>query len=129
MKPNLTVLRAAIAPLLTDACTVKRATGEHTFDEETGIETREYVTVYTGPVLMRPEGDVTLVNAGGATWPVRPLEITFPAESDVKINDVMTVTASSGDPGLVGAEIGINDVRRDSWQIAVFCNGRLAGTT
>ncbi len=67
MRPNLTVMRSAIAPMLTETGTVKRATGDYTFDEETGYETREYVTVYEGPVLVQPEGDVTLVNAGGTT--------------------------------------------------------------
>ncbi|MGZ5406119.1 MAG: DUF6093 family protein, partial [Nocardioides sp.] len=128
MRPNLAVLRSAMAPMLTETGAVKRATGDYTFDEETGLEDREYVTVYEGPVLVQPEGDVTLVNVGGGTWPIRPLDVAFPADADVAIGDVLTLTDCPGVPGLVGREIGITDVKRDAWQVARFCTGRLAGS-
>lgn len=63
-----------------------------------------------------------------ATWPTRPLHATSPADADVQINDVLTLTDCPGDPGLVGREIGITDVKRDAWQVARFCTGRLHGS-
>lgn len=128
MRPNLDVLRSAIAPMLTETGIVKRPGDGWIYDPETGLETREYVTVYEGPVLVQPEGDATLVHVGGSSWPVRPLEVTLPAESDVNIDDVLTLTTCPNDPTLVGQEIEIFDVKRDSWQIARFCTGRLSGT-
>lgn len=128
MRPNVAVLRSAIGPTLTDAGIVKRPTGSHVYDPETGFETREYVTVYEGPVLVQPEGDATLVHVGGGSWPVRPLDLTLPAETDVHIEDVLTLTDCPNDPTLVGQEITIIDVKRDSWQIARFCTGRLDGS-
>ena len=128
MRPNLAVLRSAIEPMLTETGTVKRATGAIVFDEVTRYETQTFATVYTGPVLVQPEGDATLIHVGGTSWPVRPLDVTFPHDADIQIDDVLTLTECFGDPELVGQEIGIQDVRHDSWQAARYCKGQVAGT-
>lgn len=128
MRPNLDVLRSAIAPMLTETGTVKRPGDGWTYDEATGYEIREYVTVYDGPVLVQPEGDVKIVNVGAGSWPIRPLDVTFPHDADIRIDDVLTLTACAGDPELIGQEIGIKDVRHDSWQAARYCKGEIAGS-
>lgn len=127
MRPNLPVLRSAIGPMLTETGTLKRP-GEWVWDETTGTDVREYVTVFTGPCLVQPEGDVQIVDVGGASWPVRPLDVTFPYSADVEIGDLLTLTDCPGDPALVGQEIEIKDVRHDAWQVARFCLGQVAGS-
>ena len=113
MRPNLGVLRSAVGPMLTEAGTIERQDGT-TLDPD-GYEIPNMVTVFAGPVIVRPEA------------PVRSFDVTFPAESDVVIGDLLTLTDCPFDAVLIGQPIRITDVRHDSWQVALFATGKLDG--
>ncbi len=122
MRPNIAVLRSAIGPMLTETGTVQHMTGRYVQDEATGLEAPEYVTVYTGPVLVRPQADsLRIASSGGASFPVLKFEVTLPADSDVAIGDVLTVTDAPFDDDLTGRPLRLVDVALDAWQAARFC--------
>ena len=89
MRPNVGVLRSAIGPMLTEAGTITRQDGTTT--DPDGYEIPNMVTVFDGPVLVRPEGRVQLVAVGGTERPRLSFDVTFPAESDVVIGDSGTL--------------------------------------
>lgn len=126
MRPDIAVLRSAIGPMLTEHGTIERQDG--TTIDAYGDEVPNMVTAFDGPVLVRPEGGVQYVATGGVDRPVRALDVTFPAEADVRIGDVLTLTVCPFDPTLIGTPIRITDVRHDAWQVARFCTGKLDGT-
>lgn len=111
--------------MLTEAGTIERQDG-YTIDPD-GFEVPNMVTVFAGPVLVRPEGDVRFVAVGGTEFPQRSFDVTFPAESDVVLGDLLTLTDCPFDAVLIGQPIRITDVRHDSWQVALFCTGKLDG--
>lgn len=119
MRPNLAVLRSAVGPMLTETGTVERQNGTTT--DPDGFEIPLYVTVFTGPMLVRPEDrSLRVANVGGVSWPVLRFDVTLPADADALIGDRLTVTSCPGDPTLVGESLKLIDVPRDAWQVARF---------
>jgi hypothetical protein len=86
----LTRLRAVADTFLPDTAVVSRPTGSVTLDEAGG-ETAAYADVLTGvSCKIRPAtGDERLVAA--ATTPVADVVLHFPALTDVRATDVVTV--------------------------------------
>lgn len=119
MRPNLAVLRSAIGPMLTETGIVERQNGTTT--DPDGWEVPLYVTVFTGPMLVRPEDrSMRVADIGGSSYTVLRFDVTLPADVDALIGDQLTVTSCPGDPTLVGEALKLVDVPRDSWQVARF---------
>lgn len=122
MRPNLTVLRSAIGPLLTEAGVVKRPTGGWVYDPETGTDVEEVVTIYTGPLLIAPRAASTASEeVGGRTDTVAQYDVTLPAETAVEIGDRVSLTTAPTDPSLAGVEFTLTGVDLDPWAVARFC--------
>jgi hypothetical protein len=95
--------RQAAETLMTDTCTVQRATGTSTNDT-TGVVTPTYSTIYTGKCkLQRPAGGARHDEAE-ASVVVAPLQLHLPivGSEAVTVDDIATVTAAAMDSGLVG---------------------------
>ena len=120
MRPNLAVLRSAIGPMLTETGIVERNTGETTTDPD-GFEIPVYATVFSGPMLVRPEDrSMRVANIAGGSYTVLRFDVTLPADADALVGDRLTVTSCPGDPTLVGESLKLIDVPRDAWQVARF---------
>ena len=121
MRPNLAVLRSALAPMLTEVGTVDYKTGNYVIDPETGFEEEEWATAYTGPVLVRPEDRSSrVVDIGSVSYTVLRFDVTFPADAPVTIGYRLTLTSCPGDPTLVGIHLKLVDVPLDAWSVARF---------
>lgn len=120
MRPNLAVLRAAVAPMLTEHGVVERFDGFTT--DEYGSDVPSYVTVYDGPVLVRPEPAVE-IQIGAVTSTQNRYDVTFPADAPVDNGHVLTVGTVTAQPALSGAKIRITDAPLDAWAVARFCKG------
>jgi hypothetical protein len=120
VRPNLTVLRAALNALLTDTATIHRNTGRVEQNEDTGLEEPVFDLVYTGPVLVQPLR-ATEVGIGGVELVLGRYDVTLPAETDAATGDKLTVISSAGDTTLTGQTLSLTDVPADSYQVARFC--------
>jgi hypothetical protein len=90
---------------MTDAVTVTRKDGEPVLDDETGDLVQTYETIYTGPCrLVLRSGVVRDVDAQSQLLGVQRLELHVPVAgtSDIRNDDLFELTASTGDPSLVG---------------------------
>lgn len=99
--------RLAAQRLMVDACTVTRPGAYGAPDETTGVAARTSTTVYTGVCRVKPEppGEQT---AGEREVVTRRFVVFLPVTVDgVAVGDVVTVTASVFDTGLVGAALTV----------------------
>lgn len=120
MRPNLTVLRSAILPMLTETGTVQRLTG-YIFDEETGQDEPILEHVWSGPLLIRPQSaNEKVVEVGGLSLTLTRYDVTFPAETAIPASGLLTITSADFDPLLVGAQFRIVDVPLDAWAVARY---------
>ena len=90
---------------MTDAVTVTRKDGEPVLDDETGDLVQTYETIYAGPCrLVLRSGVVRDVDAQSQLLGVQRLELHVPVAgtSDIRNDDLFELTASTGDPSLVG---------------------------
>lgn len=97
--------RLAARRLMVDTCTVTRPGAFGAPDESTGIPTRTTTSVYSGACRVKPEqpGEQS---AGEREVVTRRFVVSLPADTDgVAVGDVVTVTASVYDAGLVGASL------------------------
>lgn len=102
--------RAAAARLMVDTCTVTRP-GAATLNETTGVVTRATTTVYTGACRVKPDAAPSESQSGEREVVVRRFIVSIPtSETDVAVDDVVTVTASELDPALVGATLTVAGV-------------------
>lgn len=102
--------RAAAARLMVDTCTVTRP-GAATLNETTGVVTRATTTVYTGACRVKPDPAPSESQAGEREVVTRRFVVSIPmSETDVAVDDVVTVTASELDPALVGATLTVAGV-------------------
>ena len=104
--------------LFRSTCTITRAT-PGTFVEATGeITPGTPTTIYTGECLARPfSWEGSDVQAGEEEVRLRGMKLKVPADTAIAKDDVVTITGSSGDTGLVGRKFRITDVLRDDWQV------------
>jgi hypothetical protein len=97
--------RAKAESLMVDACTVQHATALVT-DQETGVVTPTYTTVYTGKCKVQMPSAETAprtTDVGEASVLVGHLVLHLPMSvTTVSPNDLVTVTSSGLDAGLVG---------------------------
>lgn len=93
--------------------------GAGSFDPNTGAITPPAGSVvYFGPGSIRAhrwEGADT--QSGEMEVRFRGVKVKVPHDADVEKDDVVTVTASQHDSGLVGRVFRVTDVLRDGWQI------------
>ncbi len=91
---------------MVDACTVTRPGAAGTFDPDTGTYTNPTGTaVYSGPCEVQVSDGLTTQNpeAGGQELTITRLTVKVPVSVvGVRVDDVVTVTASLLDPDLVG---------------------------
>lgn len=99
--------------------TVTRASGNSTFNEVTGEETADDpATIYEGICQVRTSrGRRRDAQVGEQEVRIAALEVKFPANAEVLIDDVLELTRSTYDAGLVGRSFRITDVEWDDWQI------------
>lgn len=110
-------MREREADLADTTGTLKRRTGQGAFDRATATYAAPTLeTVFTGEVLVRPDGEA-VVDAGDTPVNVSAFVIKFPADTDVQIGDLFTVTASEHDAGLVGQALRVIDTTNDEWQV------------
>lgn len=119
MRPNLGVLRSALSGMLTETGVVGRPTGGWVVVD--GIEVQEVVTVYAGPLLLQPRDlDPNAVEVGGGTAYVTKYDVTLPADTDARRDDLVSLTAPD-DAALTGVSFRILDAPLDPWQLARYC--------
>lgn len=96
--------RRAAEALMVDACTIEHRTTASALDETTGRVTRSATTVYTGPCRVQSaQAQPREVEVAGRTSTTQTLTVSIPvAAAGVRVNAVVTVTASLLDPSLVG---------------------------
>lgn len=113
--------RTAAERIMLDACTITDAAAGQVYDPATD----SYVTPpgavrYTGPckVTSRDNAD-RQVEAGAETVSLWPVVVSVPMTVvGVEVDDVVTVTASALDPGLVGARFRVRQVPSGSFLTA-----------
>jgi hypothetical protein len=111
--------RSKQAALFAATCTITRSVGEPTFNPSTGEYTPAgTTTIYTGACNVRPRGSGSDVQVGEQELRLSTYVGKLPVNTAVKKDDVLTVTASTYDAGMVGKSFRITDVPSDGWQIA-----------
>lgn len=76
-------------------------------------------TVYEGGCKIRPAETVgSSTQAGDRSSRLTGFLGRFPVDSDLRIGDSVTVTASEHDAGLIGKTLTVTDVLWDEWQIS-----------
>lgn len=101
--------------LMTDACLIRRRTGEYT-DPSTGVITPTYATVYEGKCRVQQQTtQATEAKPGGAHLLILRLELQVPiAVTGVEVADEVKVTASLADPDLTGRTLYVRDLAHKS---------------
>lgn len=102
--------RALAESLMVDACTITRLTGETT-NEDTGVVTPTTSTVYTGRCRVQQSqlgADSVPSDPGEAYVRLVAFEVQLPMSVlGLRVQDVVTITASALDPDLVGRQFNI----------------------
>ncbi|MFG3710131.1 DUF6093 family protein [Micromonospora sp. NPDC047730] len=102
--------RAASERLMVDACVIRRKTGETT-DEQTGVITPVYATLYTGKCRVQQAGGATPAEAGEAYRLMLRLEVQVPMSIvGLEVGDEVELTSSPLDPDLVGRTFFVRDL-------------------
>ncbi len=102
--------RAAAARLMVDTCTIAHITGQST-NTTTGVVANTTSTVYSGACRIKPDPAPSESQAGEREVVTRRFVVSIPmSETDVAVDDVVTVTASELDPALVGATLTVAGV-------------------
>jgi hypothetical protein len=109
--------RAKHESLMTTTVTVKRATAGGTFNDATLTYTSGAgTTVYTGVCHLRPIPGIAPEEAG--TVISNRYVVKFPADTDIRRGDVVSVTASPLDTLLVGSTLWVLSSSLDEWRTA-----------
>jgi hypothetical protein len=102
--------RARAEEQMLDTCSIARVTGLST-DPDTGVVTPTATTVYTGKCKVQ-QGGVPIgapTNVGEASVMFTHLQLHVPiSATDVRADDVATITAAALDPDLVGRRYTIS---------------------
>ena len=73
------------------------------------------IVVYTGAARVRSQGtQAVVVQAGDRPFTMRTYDVQLPHDTDVRINDRVTVTASR-DPLAVDVDMRVIDVPKTEW--------------
>lgn len=118
-------MRERQADLFTTTVTVTHQDATGTFDPATAsYDLGAATTVYTGPALVRPqiiEGSIDVLTAGETTAETDTYRVKFPVDTALVVGDLVTVTGSTYDAGLVGITMRVLTVGFDEWQITRQC--------
>lgn len=111
-------MRATVELVFVEACTVERSDGEPVFNSTSGEYTAPTVETYVGPCKIRLAPRVGEDVHVGETE-IRRSEFNghFPADTEVAVDDVVTVTASTTDEALIGQRLRVTDIALGSWQL------------
>jgi hypothetical protein len=112
--------RGKQAEQFTTTATVTRNVGEPVTDDETGEVAQPTETVFSGECKIRPDSNRSSDDSEtGETLIGKPdYEGKFPVDSDILRDDLIHVTASQHDAGLVGRWFVVRKVGFDEWQIS-----------
>lgn len=114
---DLESMQATVADTFVDAASVARGTAP-TFNSDTGTYSAGGATTYTGPCKIRLAPRVGQdIDAGETEIRGADFNGHFPVDTDMAVNDVVTVTASATDPAIVGRRLRVTDVALGSWQL------------
>ncbi len=113
--------RTAAEQLMLDTITVTRLTSSVT-DGETGVVTPTYSTVYSGPAKVQRTGRQTTARpseVGEAEVFMSRLEVHVPVSVvGISTDDIITVTASTLDPELVGQVFHVRQEAHKTFETA-----------
>lgn len=113
--------RAKALELMTDTCTVQHLTGSST-DQETGVVTPTYSTVYSGVCKVQQSAPATSpTTIGEAEIFVGQLTLHLPvntASAAVAPDDLVTITACTLDASLVGKTFRLRGPAHKSYATA-----------
>lgn len=108
--------RAAAEVGMVDTCTIKRPTGKAT-DPDTGDVVTVYTTLYSGQkcrVQTRGQWGERR-DVGQDSVVMQTIEIQLPITVvDLQVGDVLTITAATHDPLLVGRELQLKDLNSET---------------
>lgn len=116
--PNVAAARALAESAMVDTCTITRdaqGSADDTLNDVTGElsqPTGDATTVYSGPCLLRTTAALRArsEDEGGAVLQRRIQAARLPVSAaEVKLGDVLTVTAAAHDPQLVGRPYRVLD--------------------
>lgn len=115
--------RSKQAEQFTATATVHRPIGEVVFTPETG-SVQNYELVYSSIACKLSSEDRSGNDVGAGETTVRLVDqlIKFPVESDLQMDDIVTVSSSLHNPTDVGRQYRVTDVDRREWQISRRCN-------
>lgn len=115
---TLEFFRDQQAEQFTDSATVNRPVGEMTYDPDAG-SVQDYDEVYSGECKIRPaDRSGNEVGAGQTEMVILDSTGKFPVDADLQKDDIVVVTASTYDAGMVGRQYRISSAPADGWQIA-----------
>lgn len=100
---------AARRKLFTDACVIRRPSGDSVVDLRTATT---YTAIHNGPCRLRTfrPNEVVVGQQSGATHSVARTEVQLPIGTPVlRVGDVVTITASRWDQSLVGLHYRVVD--------------------
>lgn len=93
--------------------------GPEVTDPDTGVVTPGLVEVYGGACKVQgATAQAASPEAGGHAYVVESLQLHFPVSSQLKIDDVVTITASPMDPDLVGLTFRLVELARGTFRTA-----------
>lgn len=93
--------------------------GPELTDPDTGVVTPGLVEVYAGACKVQgATAQAASPEAGGHAFVVESLQLHFPVSSQLKIDDVVTITASPMDPDLVGLKFRLVELARGTFRTA-----------
>jgi len=106
-------------------CTITRGGTPGDFDPETGGYDEDALTgpngtgVYEGPCLVRLPGTqaTEIIAAGQEQIETRPVVKIPDLDTEFAKGDVVTVTDSQLDPGLIGTVLRVRHVEVDDWTV------------
>lgn len=112
--------RTRQADQFTTTATVNRPIGEPVFDPQTGDVTQDYELTFSGGCKIRPDStrSTAEVDAGETSVALPDFNAKFPVDTDIQRGDVVLVTASRHDAGMVGKTYTVAMAQNDEWQIA-----------
>jgi Family of unknown function (DUF6093) len=108
--------RAAAEKLMVDACTIKRPTGTTT-DPDTADVVTSYTTLYTNQkcrIQSRGQWGERR-DVGQDSLVMQTIEVQLPITvANLAVGDVITITAATFDPALVGRELQLKDLNSET---------------
>lgn len=116
--PNLSRLRRRIRRRMTAACKLVKY-GDPVFDPATGASTPAEIVSWTGHCHIRPTStESKYVHVAEQGVRLRTYEAWLPVDAALGASTTVVVTASLGDPQLVGRKLTIIDKPLDDWLTA-----------